>query len=108
MHPNSDFCHSDTPAYTLIATQHAVPDPGNRNPQPDFTAILLLLVRLAAQKTDIVITLNVPHVPGEYQKDDVDFAAGRQGPLVEAAAAIRQRILETFEIKDFGLFVTED
>lgn len=99
---------SNAPAYTIIATQHPAPQQENRRPQPDFTAILLVLVRLAEQKTDIVITINVPHVPGEYAKDEVDFAAARQGPLMDTAAAIRQQILQTFEIKDFGLFGTEE
>ncbi|GME35826.1 DNA ligase ATP-dependent [Neofusicoccum parvum] len=98
----------NAPAYTIIATQHPAPQQENRRPQPDFTAILLVLVRLAEQKTDIVITVNVPHVPGEYAKDEVDFAAARQGPLMDTAAAIRQQILQTFEIKDFGLFGTEE
>ncbi|EKG10665.1 Ran-interacting Mog1 protein [Macrophomina phaseolina MS6] len=98
----------NTPAYTLIATQHPTAEPENRKPQPDFTALLLVLVRLAEQKTDIVITVNVPHVPGEYAKEEVDFAAAKQGPLMTAAACIRQKILETFQIKDYGLFVTEE
>ncbi|KAL1642794.1 hypothetical protein SLS58_005299 [Diplodia intermedia] len=97
----------NVPAYALLATQHPAAAPEGRGPQADFTAILLVLVRLAETKTDILITVNVPHVPGEYSKEDVDFAAAKQGPLVDAATIIRQRILETFEIKDFGLFVTE-
>ncbi|KAF2144675.1 uncharacterized protein K452DRAFT_223072 [Aplosporella prunicola CBS 121167] len=93
------------PAYTLIATQH--PTTASRRPQPDFTAILLILLRLEQKKTDIVITINVPHVPGEYPKDEVDFAAAKQGPLMDHAAAMRQQILETFEVKDWNLFVDE-
>ncbi|KAK8218123.1 hypothetical protein IWZ01DRAFT_531880 [Phyllosticta capitalensis] len=98
----------NTPAYTLVATQHPAPDPSSRRPQPDFTAIVLILVRLAQQKTDIVITVNVPHVPGEYVKEDVDFSRAKQGPLMDAAAAIKQQILQTFEIKDWNLFVNEE
>ena len=66
---------------------------------------MMTLVRLKEQKTDIVITVNVPHVPAEYNKADIDIAAGKAGPLLDMAVAIRQRILETFEIKDYGLFV---
>ncbi|KAK0658585.1 putative ran guanine nucleotide release factor [Lasiodiplodia hormozganensis] len=98
----------NVPAYSLVATQHPAAAPENRRPQPDFTGILLVLVRLIEQKTDIVITVNVPHVPGEYPKEDVDFAAAKQGPLMDAATSIKQHILQTFEIKDYGLFVTED
>ncbi|OJD38093.1 ran-interacting mog1 protein [Diplodia corticola] len=97
----------NVPAYALVATQHPAAGPGGRKPQADFTALLLVLIRLVEQKTDIIITVNVPHVPGEYPKEEVDFAAAKQGPLVDAAATIKQRILETFEIKDFGLFVSE-
>ncbi|KAF2143878.1 uncharacterized protein K452DRAFT_285917 [Aplosporella prunicola CBS 121167] len=94
------------PAYTLIATQH--PNTAARGPQPDFIGILLILLRLEQKKTDIVITINVPHVPGEYPKDEVDFAAAKQGPLMEHAITIRQKILETFEVKDWSLFVDEE
>lgn len=104
----ADTPTSNVPAYSLVATQHPAAAPENRRPQSDFTGILLVLVRLIEQKTDIVITVNVPHVPGEYLKEDVDFAAARQGPLMDAAASIKQHILQTFEIKDYGLFVTED
>ncbi|KAK7521572.1 Mog1/PsbP/DUF1795, alpha/beta/alpha sandwich [Phyllosticta citriasiana] len=111
------FWHSNTaslsrlpniPAYTFVATQHPTPDASSRKPQPDFTAIVLILVRLAQQKTDIVITVNVPHVPGEYPKEEVDFSKAKQGPLMDAAAAIKQLILQTFDIKDWNLFVNEE
>ncbi|KAK8175181.1 ran-interacting Mog1 protein [Phyllosticta citrichinensis] len=105
------FWHSNTaniPAYTLVATQHPTPDASSRKPQPDFTAIVLILVRLAQQKTDIVITVNVPHVPGEYPKEEVDFSKAKQGPLMDAAAAIKQQILQTFDVKDWSLFVNDE
>lgn len=110
-------------AFSLAATQHAQKqDPEQSQdmwvaaaaaqnkpskPQPDFTGILLLLVRLEKQQTDIVVTINVPHVPGEYRKEDVDLENGRRGPLMEDAMNVRQKILETFEVKDWGLFGDE-
>jgi hypothetical protein len=99
---------SGVPTYTLFATQHAAEDLPRRQEAAEFTAIFLLLVRLEKQKTDIVISINVPHVPGEYRKADVDLPAQKFGPHLEAATAIRQRLLETFEIKDWTLFVNEE
>lgn len=104
-----------TPAYVLFATQHppaqaraqARAQAQARKPQPDFTGILMTVVRLVEQKTDIVVTVNVPHVPGEYRKEDVDLPAQKVGPLLDAATAMRQRILETFEIRDWSLFVND-
>ncbi|KAF2459475.1 hypothetical protein BDY21DRAFT_300199 [Lineolata rhizophorae] len=94
------------PAYTMFATQ--TPPEGVRtgcNPTPDFTGIMLVLLRLKEQQTDLVITVNVPHTPGEYNKEEVDPSAGKNGPLLNAGLAARQKILETFEIKDLSLFV---
>jgi hypothetical protein len=64
-----------------------------------------VLVRLAEQKTDIVITVNVPHVLGEYVNEAVDLATAKLGPLMDGAVKVQEKILETLEIKDWGLFV---
>jgi hypothetical protein len=69
---------------------------------------MLIMIRLEAQKTDIVININVPHVPDEYKKEDIDLSAQKVGPLIGAAAEYRQRIIETFEVKDWELFVNEE
>lgn len=74
---------------------------------PDFTGILLTLLRLPQQKTDIVITINVPHAPGEYDAQEVDPATGKNGRLLTAALEHRDRILQTFAIEDWGLFVQD-
>jgi hypothetical protein len=47
-------------------------------------------------------------VPAEYRKEDVDLPAQKFGPHLEAATIIRQRIFETFEVKDWSLFVNEE
>jgi hypothetical protein len=96
-----------TPAYTLFATHKATPEAISRGKAPDFTGILLTLIRLEHQKTDLVICVNVPHVDGEYNKNDVDPSAGKQGPMLDAATSFRDRILQSFEIKDWELFVQE-
>jgi len=67
---------------------------------------MLLLVRLEQHETDIVITVNVPHTPAEYQKQDIDLSALKLGPLLEAGQNIRHKVMETFEVKDWSLFVT--
>ncbi|KAG9511568.1 Mog1p/PsbP-like protein, partial [Aureobasidium melanogenum] len=98
---------SQTPAYTLFATHTASADAVSRGKAPDFTGILLTLIRLERQQTDLVICINVPHVDGEYNKDDVNPSAGKQGPMLDVATSSRDRILQTFEIKDWDLFVQE-
>lgn len=94
----------DTPAYTLIATQTPPVDPNARDLAPDFTAIVLNLVRLEREHTDIVVTINVPHIKGEYDEEDVDLQVGKQGKLIEDAVEYAAAIWETFKIKDWGLF----
>jgi hypothetical protein len=79
-----------------------------RQAKEDFTATLLTLVRLEKQKTDLLLVVNVPHIPGEYKKDDIDLPAQKLGKLIEDGLNIRQRVLETFEIKDYGLFVNDE
>jgi hypothetical protein len=90
----------------LFATTH--PAAGDKRAKDDFTGILLILIRLEKQTTDILIAVNVPHVPGEYEKDAVNLDQQKVGPHLEAGLAIRKRILETFEVKDWSLFVAEE
>ena len=101
---------SGTPAYTLISTQ--TPRVSSRDQQqqssaPDFTAIVMTLLRLEKQKTDILITVNVPHIKGEYDEADVDLELGKQGKLIGDAVEYSARIWESFKIKDWDLFVNE-
>lgn len=65
-------------------------------------------MRLEKQKTDILLVVNVPHIPGEYDKDGIDLAAGKLGKLIEDGIRIRERIVESFEVKDYGLFVNDE
>ncbi|KAG9243864.1 hypothetical protein BJ878DRAFT_101604 [Calycina marina] len=93
-----------TPAYTLIATQTPALDPASRNLAPDFTAIVLNLIRLERESTDILVTINVPHIKGEYSEEDVDLELGKQGRLIGDAVEYAAKVWETFKIKDWGLF----
>lgn len=70
-------------------------------------AILLTVIRLEAQKTDIVVAVNVPHIAGQYEGGSVDMEHGRAGELLERAGEWRDRVLETFEVVEWGLFREE-
>ncbi|KAI0872837.1 Mog1p/PsbP-like protein [Hypoxylon argillaceum] len=102
----------DIPAYTLIATispkappsEEADSSSAPRANTPDFTAMILTLVRLERERTDILITVNVPHIRGEYDEDDVDLQLGKQGQLIGDAVDYASRIWESFKVKDWGLF----
>ncbi|KAG5950905.1 hypothetical protein E4U57_007304 [Claviceps arundinis] len=96
---------SKYPAYTLIATQtpKASQLPGSA-PTPDFSAIIMTLLRLEKCKTDILVTINVPHIQGEYNEEDVDLELGKQGKLIGDAVEYSARIWETFKVKDWDLF----
>ncbi|KAB5542413.1 hypothetical protein GE09DRAFT_1037028 [Coniochaeta sp. 2T2.1] len=93
------------PAYTLIATQTPKPSSSSTSTSaPDFTALILTLLRLEKQSTDILITINVPHIKGEYDEDEVDLALGKQGELIGDAVEYAAKIWETFRVRDWGLF----
>lgn len=66
--------------------------------------MILTLVRLERERTDILITVNVPHIRGEYDEDDVDLQLGKQGQLIGDAVDYASRIWESFKVKDWGLF----
>ncbi|KAF4453734.1 hypothetical protein F53441_3627 [Fusarium austroafricanum] len=93
-----------TPAYTLISTQTPHNQSRDSTSAPDFTAIILTLLRLEKAKTDILITINVPHIKGEYDESEVDLELGRQGKLIGDAVEYSASIWSTFKIKDWGLF----
>ncbi|KAI4175801.1 MAG: hypothetical protein LQ343_001414 [Gyalolechia ehrenbergii] len=99
----------NTPCYTLLAT--TTPPPAtNGNIQrpltPTFTAIILTLIRLVPQSTDIVVTINIPHIPGQQEPSDgaVNFQEGKFGSLVDGGVKIRDEVWRTLQVKDWGLF----
>ncbi|KAL1839593.1 hypothetical protein VTJ49DRAFT_1336 [Mycothermus thermophilus] len=112
----TEFSHlpEGTPAYTLIATQTPrqpppAPEddpsaPRSQRSAPNFTAIILTLVRLEREKSDILVTINVPHIPGEYDEEEVDLELGKQGVLIGDAVEYAARIWSSFEVKRWGLF----
>lgn len=91
----------------MIATQIPPANPGSvssRSAAPDFTAIVLNLVRLEKERTDILITINVPHIKGEYSAKDIDLELGRQGELIKDAVEHASVVWESFEVRDWHLF----
>jgi len=94
----------DLPAYTLIATQTPKSSSNESSSAPDFTALILTLLRLEKVSTDVLITINVPHIKGEYDEDEVDLALGKQGELIGDAVEYAAKIWESFKIRDWNLF----
>lgn len=64
----------------------------------------MTLVRLEREMTDVLITINVPHIKGEYDEEDIDLELGKQGKLIGDAVDYAAKIWETFKVKDWGLF----
>ncbi|KAF2870969.1 hypothetical protein BDV95DRAFT_494373 [Massariosphaeria phaeospora] len=90
------------PVLTLSFIQTPQSNPNPKRKEPEFVAIHLLLLRLPAQATDILATINVPHYAGEYVKP----AEGQGGTsLMRDGETVKAKILESFDIKDWGLFV---
>lgn len=48
-----------------------------------------------------MVTINIPHYPGEYEKATEE---GGQTLLMKDSAVLKERVLESFEIKEWGLF----
>ncbi|KAF2704244.1 Mog1p/PsbP-like protein [Pleomassaria siparia CBS 279.74] len=90
--------------HTLTFIQTPAPPAPDARPkkEPEFVSIHLLLLRLAAQSTDLLITINVPHYPGEYVKAEEGGNGVTQ--LMRDGETIKDRVVASFEVKDWGLF----
>ena len=90
----------------MFATTH----PDGRNPSADgkattdFTAVIMILIRLAQESTDLMITINIPHVQGQYEPHEISMEDGRTGGLINEGQKIRDQVISSFQIKDWGLF----
>ena len=96
----------------MTATQHPGPSETNgatseEDDEPDFTVISLTIIRLEEQKTDILISVNSPHVPGQYNPEDVDMENGKLGPIWEQALRLRDMVLRTFKIESYDFLQVE-
>ncbi|KAL8784454.1 MAG: hypothetical protein Q9213_003977 [Squamulea squamosa] len=96
--------------WVIVPSGTTTPPPatnGNvRAKTPTFTAVILTLIRLVGQSTDILVTVNIPHIPGHQEPSDgeVNFDEGKFGTLVEEGVKIRDEVWRSLEVKDWGLF----
>lgn len=79
-----------------------------------FTALLVTVVRLEEQKTDLILTVNVPftNVGLARAEGSVGVSGGTRGDLVggellEVAVRIRDGVLGSVRVLDWSLFVDE-
>ncbi|CAN9091601.1 unnamed protein product [Alternaria sp. RS040] len=85
---------------TFIQTP-PTPNPHPNRKTPEFTYIHLILLRLKEQGTDIMISINIPHYPGEFTPAEQQ---GDETPLMKDSKAVRERVLESFQVEEWGLF----
>ena len=78
---------------------------GNSNEKGKYQGILLLLVRLAAEKTDLVISIVMPEMD---EMDDPILENQVLGARYDKASAVMDRFRETFEIVDWSLLVNDE
>ena len=86
----------NTPAYSLTAV---VPRDRRRGQGTQSIGLLVGLVRLVQQATDLVICVNVP---------DADLKGPPEEPSsvwLEAAQTVYRKVEQTLEVMDWGLFL---
>jgi hypothetical protein len=59
------------------------------------------MLRLKEQGTDVLVNINIPHYVDEYEKADKE---GEETQLMRDSKVIRERVLETFKVEEWGLF----
>jgi hypothetical protein len=48
-----------------------------------------------------MVSINVPHYAGEYEKAEQE---GGETKLMKDGKVLREKVLESFEVKEWGLF----
>jgi hypothetical protein len=48
-----------------------------------------------------MISINIPHYPDEYEKPAQE---GGETQLMRDSKAVREKVLQSFEVKEWGLF----
>jgi len=107
------------PAFTVVASTAPANPPSTPN-TPTSTTILMTLIRLVSKSTDLVITINLPHIPAEEGQTTTSAASGNtsgvgsrdgtepdnglSGKLVEDGLKVRDEVLRTLTIHDWNLF----
>jgi hypothetical protein len=71
-----------------------------RRKTPQFVYICLVLLRLEEQGTDVMLTVNVPHYKGEYEEAE----QGEETALMREGNEVRDEVLRTLRVVDWGLF----
>jgi len=81
-----------------------------------FIGILMTLVRLPQQTTDIIITVNVPFNTSELVQAEKYLVSPRAGtiggggeksPMLRLGMAVMEGVLREFEVLDWGLFLED-
>ena len=88
------------PVHVLSFIQTPGPNENPRRKVPEFVYIHLLLLRLKEKGTDLMVTVNVPHYKGEYEA----VKEGEKTALMKDGDEAAEKVLETFDIKEWGLF----
>ena len=68
------------------------------------TVIFLTLVRLAAQKSDILITINTPHSSQQMVARENGAEEDKLGSLISVGLLCQDEINRSFRINDWNLF----
>lgn len=93
--------HSKAKAYTILATHRSRQESQSQG----HAGILLILVRLKEQKTDLIVTINLPQIATQEELREIDLPVGVWGKQLDAALVYQTRVLETLDIRDWNLFV---
>lgn len=99
----------DLKALTLLATCPPGEKMRGRASEPDAVGVCLLLVRLEGKwETDLLCTVNVPCVSGDEggdgKEDDGEDGKMKIERLLLVGCQIREKVMATLEIRDWGLF----
>ncbi|KAL8971780.1 MAG: hypothetical protein Q9183_000895 [Haloplaca sp. 2 TL-2023] len=103
----------NTPCYTLLATTTPPPVQSGqvaRPLTPEFTTVLLTLVRLVEKSTDLLVTINIPQIPGHQEPapgQEVQYEQGKYGSLVDQGMKLMEEVWKSLEVRDWSLFAEE-
>lgn len=99
---------SALPTYSIVAMTRPMSHGGSVDEQSvELTAMYLVLIRLKEKKTDMFIQINVPYEGNWAEGDFVNPLAESLTTELETGRKIMLAILETFQIKDWNLFVDD-
>ncbi|KAG0123920.1 hypothetical protein HOY82DRAFT_673769 [Tuber indicum] len=103
---------ADKPTYMITGTISSRP---SDNPEY-FIGILMTLVRLPQQTTDILITVNIPFNTSELVQAEKYLVSPRAGTIggggeksqmLRLGMAVLEGVLREFEVLDWGLFLED-